>query len=675
MKEILKTRFGFDEFRPQQEAICRSVAEGSDSLVVMPTGAGKSLCYQLPGLARGGTTLVISPLVALIEDQVHRLNQRGMKASRIHSGRSREESRETFKAYLRNELEFLFIAPERLAVPGFSEMLRNHPPSLIAVDEAHCISQWGHDFRPDYRLVGERLQSLAGTPVVALTATATAMVQKDICTQLRLRTPKLFIHGFRRENLAVRVTESLPSERPDQIKELLSEKDRLPAIVYAPTRKKAEEIATALAKSFRCRAYHAGMIAHERDTVQLSFLNDTLDVIVATVAFGMGIDKPNVRTVIHAALPASVEGYYQEIGRAGRDGLPSEAVLLHSFSDRKTHEFFLERDFPESNILEKIWQSVPQTGSIPRDSLQFRNSDIGFEIFGKAIEKLWVQGGLKIDADENIELGNATWRKSYDDQRKSRVVQLDSMQGFTSGQDCRMLQLIRHFGDKSDSSARCGICDRCAPTSSARLMDELELQVTAVVLASLEGRDGQAVGRLFEESERIDSKVTRSGFERILSALVRARLIDLANSEFEKDGKVISFRRVQLLTAGKRATASTLAKVEIDGPSLGTKKSTSKVLRKRTKSVPKRSISDDSNLARGTEMPSELPKLFEDLRVWRLGEARKRGVPAFRILSDRILLNLCEVMPCSEEALLQVPGLGPKLVRQYGEDLLKFTTA
>lgn len=664
--EILRTRFGFDQFRPRQEAVCRAVAEGQNALVVMPTGAGKSLCYQIPGLARGGVTLVISPLVALIEDQVLRLQGRGLRAGRIHSGRSREESRETFKAYLRGELEFLFIAPERLAVPGFAEMIRKNPPTLIAVDEAHCISQWGHDFRPDYRLVGERLEGLPNTPIIALTATATELVQKDICVQLKLADPRLFIHGFRRENLAIRVMETLPSERPDQIIELLSKPGSVPAIVYAPTRKKAEEIATALSKKFRCKAYHAGMVAAARDSVQSAFLADTIDVIVATVAFGMGIDKPNVRTVIHAALPASVEGYYQEIGRAGRDGKPSSAVLLQSFSDRKTHEFFIERDFPETEVLLKVLKNVPKESSIYRDGLQARCSEMEPDVVEKAIEKLWLHGGLLIDAEENITLGADTWRKSYEGQRKARLAQLDSMQAFTNGNACRMLQLIRHFGDLSDSSAKCGTCDRCAPSTDVRVVDELERVMILATLASLTGRDGQAVGRLFEEVSRLDTRVTRSGYERVLSALAQARLIETAQSEFEKDGKVISFRRVLLLSAGKTIKPAALAALTIDGPAMVGKKTTT---RKRTKKASIASVSIS------TENHSDMPKLFQALREWRLAEARKRGVPAFRILSDRVLHSLCESLPGTEEALLQVPGMGPKLVRQYGAELLRVTSA
>ena len=555
--QLLKKAFSFSSFRPNQEEVCRAAVEGRDVLLVMPTGSGKSLCYQLPGLGLGGTTLVISPLIALIEDQVASLKKRGLAAECIHSGRDRARSRQVCLDYLAGRLQFLFIAPERLRVVGFAEMLARRKPSLIAVDEAHCISQWGHDFRPDYRMLGQHLPVLRPAPVIALTATATPVVQKDICNQLGLQDAAQFVHGFRRDNVAIEVVESKPSERLSRITEVLADSARRPAIIYTPTRKQAEDVASALTKVFTASSYHAGLDAERRRKVQEDFLAGKIEVMIATIAFGMGIDKPNVRTVIHTALPGSLEGYYQEIGRAGRDGLPSRALLMQSYADRHTHDFFLERDYPDVTILDRLFAALTEK-PIKKTQLQ-KHLKIEPDLFDKALEKLWTHAGAGVDYEDNISRGKEDWRPAYLLQAEQRSVQIERVIRFSSSNTCRMSTLVRHFGDVADGQTTCGLCDFCAPAACIaqryRTATEQERATLFRVLAALHSRGSKATGKLHSDLFP-SAEISRDDFENILGAMARAGLLLQADEVFEKNGKPIPYRTVRLTSRGQSVNES-----------------------------------------------------------------------------------------------------------------------
>jgi ATP-dependent DNA helicase RecQ len=354
----LKRVFGYDSFRPLQEEIISAAMDGHDVFALLPTGGGKSLCFQLPAIVRDGLTVVVSPLIALMKDQVDALVAAGVDATFLNSTIGEKLARERLAGLFNGEYRLLYVAPERLMIPTFLEKLRQWNVNLVAIDEAHCISEWGHDFRPEYRQLSQLRKELPGVPFMALTATATGRVREDIVTQLRLKNPRTFVGSFNRPNLTYRV---LHKESPtQQVVRFLKGRKRESGIIYCQSRKSCESLAERLAEQgFDAKPYHAGLPDKERAENQDLFLRDEVRVICATIAFGMGINKPNVRFVIHYDLPKNIEGYYQETGRAGRDGLPGECILLFSAGDvAKQTGFINELSDPEQR---KIARAQLQT--------------------------------------------------------------------------------------------------------------------------------------------------------------------------------------------------------------------------------------------------------------------------------------------------------------------------
>src|SRR5689334_18509853 len=394
-RRVLKSAFGYDAFRPGQETAVSAVLSGRHTVVVLPTGGGKSLCFQVPALMLPGLTVVVSPLISLMKDQVDALTARGLPAAFINSTLSSAQVSDRLARVDRGEIKLLYVAPERFDFGRTAERLTKAGVSLLAIDEAHCISQWGHDFRPSYLRVRKVREALGSPTTVALTATATPEVRRDIVRQLGLENPETIITGFDRPNLHYYVISTKnESEKEIRLVEILRRYEGL-AVVYASTRRAVDQLTSVLERArIPAAGYHAGLDDARRHEVQEAFMTERIRAIVATNAFGMGIDKPNVRLVIHYAMPGTLEAYYQEAGRAGRDGLHSNVFLLHAFPDRFTHEFFIQGSYPERSVVEQAYE-ILRKNSNAQGFVDLAPEDVARAIKPKANARE-VEGALKI---------------------------------------------------------------------------------------------------------------------------------------------------------------------------------------------------------------------------------------------------------------------------------------
>src|SRR4051795_5844593 len=476
VQAALDDYFGFPAFRPgQREAVDAAVA-GRDVLVVMPTGSGKSLCYQLPALLRQDLTIVVSPLVALMQDQVEGLQARGLgdRVALVNAQQDGATNADALARAVGGEVRLLYVAPERFSSPGFVQRIGEARVGLFVVDEAHCVSQWGHDFRPDYFRLADAARHLGADAIVASTATATPQVATDIVRRLSLQDPVRVATGFDRPNIGFAVARPAPHEKRPLVSELLRAEDPLPAIVYAGTRAGSEELRDHLRIELGVpvEMYHAGLERADRADVQRRFLADDVQVIVATNAFGMGVDKPNVRTVIHASVPASLEAYYQEAGRAGRDGEPARAILLAENRDKALHVHFIKRDEVDEQVPGRLAARLAMDadgGALPGMGPARYNVDAtelaravgaGGEQLRSLIGHLARAGVIEPSPSspdrvagrivgEFDGLAVARCRQSVAEAAKARWRQYRDIWAYVESRDCRRRSILRHFGDRS----------------------------------------------------------------------------------------------------------------------------------------------------------------------------------------------------------------------------------
>lgn len=597
MLQTLKTYFGYDSFRPLQEDIIRHLIDRKDALVLMPTGGGKSICYQLPALLSEGTAVVVSPLISLMKDQVETLCANGIAAGALNSNNDETENASLRRACMEGKLKLLYISPEKLLAEA-NYLLRDMHISLFAIDEAHCISQWGHDFRPEYTQMGILHQLCPQVPIIALTATADKITREDIIKQLHLNQPRIFISSFDRPNLSLTVKRGYQQkEKSKAILDFIARHPGESGIIYCMSRSKAETVAQMLQKQgIKSAVYHAGLSPARRDEAQDDFINDRVQVVCATIAFGMGIDKSNVRWVIHYNLPKSIESFYQEIGRAGRDGMPSDTLLFYSLADLILLTKFATDSGQQSINLEK----------------------------------------------------------------------LQRMQQYAEADICRRRILLSYFGE--NTTCDCGNCDVCK-NPPERFDGTIIVQKALSAIARSEQQIG--TGILVDILRgNMSSEVTERGYHRLktfgagrevpvrdwhdyLLQMLQLGYFEIAYNE--NNHLKITQSGTDVLFGRARALLVTIRREEAVQATRG---------RKRKATVPTK------------ELPLGLPntesgELFEALRTLRKRLADQEALPAYIVLSDKVLHLLSASRPTTIEEFGNISGIGEYKKKKYGKEFVE----
>lgn len=683
-QEALKHYFKIEQFRHNQADIVDAILAGDDVMVVMPTGGGKSLCYQLPALILPGVTLVVSPLISLMKDQVDSLADLDIPATYINSSLSAQEMELRMAQILKKEFKIVYVAPERFKSQWFLQVLKSVGVSFFAIDEAHCISQWGHDFRPDYVKLSEAINFL-GRPIVGtFTATATPDVQADIIKNAGLRDPKIFVSGFKRPNLELRVAHaSKDSEKYAHLSKLIEQEKT--GIIYCATRKRVEKVADIL-KMWDCSfvAYHAGLSDGEREEAQNKFMYGEVDIAVATNAFGMGIDRSNIRFVAHMEMPGTIEAYYQEVGRAGRDGKHSVCELYFGFADKRVQEFFIEGSNPSKAFIEKVYLQLVRDADF-HNEIKMSIEDLA-ERIGKGTNSMAVTTSLShlaraniidrfdipgqrirgtrlLDPDlspKNLPL-DFQFLKAKEDRDFSK---LDSVIKFSNSLGCRQEWILRHFGESSTEP--CLLCDQCkldTPAAKRPLTEDeliiLKKALSGVARMSYKNSNGTwkarfGKGKIMQmlagsKSQWIvDSSIQSLSTYGILKDLSKNFLDDLFK-ELERSGLLeadTSDSKFPLITLSQLGNDVMLGRQSI---CLHWPTSNSALAYCPPKEVKKQSLDSCVDA-----------KLYELLRQTRSDIAKAtRNARLFTILSNKTLEHLAALKPLTIEDAAKVPGIGP----------------
>ncbi|KFU75386.1 ATP-dependent DNA helicase RecQ [Amycolatopsis lurida] len=593
--ETLNRVFGYDDFRGDQHAIVEHVIAGGDALVLMPTGGGKSLCYQIPALVRPGVGVVISPLIALMQDQVDALRNLGVRAGFLNSTQDYAERNRVEAAFVAGELDLLYLAPERLSVESTVRLLDRGKISLFAIDEAHCVSQWGHDFRPDYLMLSAVHERWPDVPRIALTATATKATHAEIASRLNLEDARHFVASFDRPNIQYRIVGKNSPQR--QLLELLRTEHKGDAgIVYCLSRNSVEKTADFLVENgIPAVPYHAGLDARTRSKHQSRFLREDGLIVVATIAFGMGIDKPDVRFVAHLDLPKSVEGYYQETGRAGRDGLPSTAWLAYGLQDV-------------------------------------------------------VQQRKMIDMSEGSEA-----------HKRQLSAHLNAMLALCETVECRRVQVLNYFGQRSEP---CGNCDTClAPPETWDGTIPAQKILSTIVRLQNERRQKFGAGQIID----------------ILLGKSTPKVTQHRHDSLKVFGIGTELKEPEWRAVVRQLLAQGLAAVEGDYGSLVLTEGSAEVLngerkvqlRREPERAAKAAARSSAKKAAAADMPAEAAPVFELLRSWRAAAAKEQGVPAYVIFHDATLRQIATKRPTTLQELGTVSGVGENKLAKYGEQILE----